>query len=289
MKSTPQRSKTSRITSKLQFPEPAINAEYLTREFMTPIGKSYELEARILKNKHHDKPWVISIHGAHADYSKANAVSFGLQERNISVLGITMSGHSKASPLEAEETSLANNIHEAESFFADLDPIKPVVVMGFSLGGTPALKLLEKHADKISKIVLFYPGIYSKNSYDKSYGEPFRSVLSKPYSYRDNDTIELLQRFPGKLMLVKGEYDGLDPVAYGKPAGTSAGEIEIAGKKYSSPIPKEVIESVKDAVPAERRTYIEIPGCDHSVILWMREHPEQSKDLLDTLTDFILS
>jgi len=275
-------SQTSNVADKLVSLEKPHDDEYVTRQF-----DGYSLEARILYNKNHDLPWLLSIHGARADYSKANPISFGLQDRGISSLGVNMSGHSATSPLLPEETSLGNNIREVRAFFDDLDPAKPAVVMAFSLGGTPALKLLEKYADRISKLVLFYPGIYAKESYDKHYGEPFRAVISQPYSYLHNDTIPLLQKFKGKLLLIKGEYDGLDPVDYGKPAGTSAGQVEIDGKTYYSPIPKEVIELIKDVVPEARRTIIEVPKSDHTVIAWMREHPTEAQKILDQLAAFI--
>lgn len=90
-------------------------------------------------------------------------------------------------------------------------------------------------------------------------------------------------------MLVKGQYDGLDPVAYGKPAGGSAGQVEIDGQEYYSPIPKEVIDMVLDAVPIERRQYVEIPDCGHSVVLWMRENPQGASELLRQIDVFLKS
>jgi len=247
----------------------------------------YSLEGRVLYNQDHEEPWIFSVHGARADYTKADAVSFGLQQRGHSLLGMNMSGHSKAGVLAPEQTTLGNNIREVETFFDYLSDDHPKTVIGYSLGGTPVLKLLEDHADQIDKIVLFYPGIYSKDSYDKHFGQEFREVISQPFSYRNNDTIDLLRQFKGRLLLIKGQYDGLDPQEYGKPEGTSAGEIEVNDKKYYSPIPKEVIEMVYNAVPEDRRQLIEIPDCDHSVILWMREHPAEAGVFLDKVDAFI--
>lgn len=256
-------------------------------EYFEESFDSYQLEGRILYNDSKAEPWVLSIHGARADFTKSNAVSFGLQQRGYSLLGLTMSGHSNAGVLLPEQTTLGSNITEVESFFSELDPNRKKVVFAFSLGGTPALKLLEKHADDIDKLVLFYPGIYAKDSYDKHFGDEFRSVISEPFSYRNNDTIELLRQFKGDMLLVVGEYDGLDPEQYGKPAGTSAGQIEVDGKTYYSPIPKEVIDTVYDAVPEQQRQRITIPDCDHSVILWMREHPTEADRLLDQIDAFL--
>jgi pimeloyl-ACP methyl ester carboxylesterase len=277
---------TSTVSDKTHFQDVVHDAAYVSHEF-THGGKAYKLEGRILYNARHDKPHVLLIHGARSDYSKANTLSIGLQAHGISVLGMTMSGHSAASPLDNQETSLGNNIREAEKFFEDLDPNQPAIVMGFSLGGTPALKLLEKYSGRIGKIVLFYPGIYDKAPYDKPYGPAFRETISQSYSYKNNDTLALLSTFPGKVMLVHGEYDGLDPVEYGKPLGGSAGEVEIDGIKRYSPIPKEVMEMIADAVPARRFTHIVAPGVDHAMMLWMRKNPEAAQPLIAQIAQFI--
>lgn len=250
---------------------------------------SYTLEGRVLYNNASEEPWVFSIHGARADFTKSDAIAFGLQQRGYSLLGMNMSGHSKAGVLEPEQTTLGNNVHEAETFFGHLNSGRKKTVIAYSLGGTPALKLLEKHVDEIDKLVLFYPGIYTRNAYDKHFGVEFRDTITKPFSYRSNDTIELLQSFQGKLLLIKGQYDGLDPEEYGKPAGGSAGEIEIDSVTHYSPIPKEVIDMVYEAVPTDRRQLIEVPDCGHSVVLYMHDHPDRAEKLLNNIDTFLRS
>lgn len=250
---------------------------------------NYILEGRILYNETHEEPWVLSIHGARADFTKSDAVAFGLQQRGYSILGMNMSGHSKAGVLKPEQTTLGNNVREAEAFYDCLNDSRKKVVIAYSLGGTPALKLLEQHANEIDKLILFYPGIYTKEAYDKHFGTEFRDAITEPFSYRNNDTIELLRSFKGDLLLVKGQYDGLDPEVYGKLTGGSAGEVEIDGQKYYSPIPKEVIDLVYDAVSEERRQLIEVPDCGHSVVLWMRDHKSEAAKLLDQIDIFLKS
>src|SRR5882672_12643157 len=114
----------------------------------------YKLEGRILYNLSGDDPSILSVHGARGDYTKANPISFGLQQRGHSLLGINMSGHSKAGILRPEQTTLANNILEVERFYGHLGASRPRTVIGYSLGGTPALKLLQKHATEIDKLIL---------------------------------------------------------------------------------------------------------------------------------------
>ena len=261
------------------------DAAYFQHEF----GGVCSLEGRILYNKAHDAPWVLSVHGARTDSTKSDAVNLGLQRLGYSVLGMNLSGHSAAGVLKPEETTLQNNIDEVETFFEYLDSGRKKIVFAFSLGGTPALKLLEKHADEIDKLVLFYPGIYAKDAYTKHFGHEFKAAITKPYSYRENDTIDLLKAFSGKLLLILGEYDGLDPVRYGKPAGGSAGDVIVDGVSYYSPIPKEVIDMVYEALPAGQKDKIIIPRCGHSVVMWMRDHPVQARELLDKIDLFLQS
>lgn len=273
---------TSQYQDKLQFNQPITDAVYFEHPF-----DGYALEGRILYNAKHDRPWVLSIHGARADATKSDSVSLPLRDRGYSVLSFNLSGHSAAGVLSPAATTLGNNVREAKAFFEYLDPTRPKVIIGYSLGGTPALKTLAQHLNEVDKLILFYPGIYTAEAYDKHFGAEFRETISRPYSYRDNDTVEVLRAFKGTLLLVKGEYDGLDPVAYGKPAGTSAGEVEIDGQMYSSPIPKEVIDMVYEAMPTGRRQYIEIPQCGHSVVQWLREHPTEAPRFIDQVESFL--
>lgn len=283
MKKTKTPYKTSKHHHELWFNDkPPHRAVYFGHSF-----DDYTLEGRILYNSKDQAPWVFSIHGARADFTKADAVAFGLQKRGYSLLGINLSGHSKAGKLALEETTLGDNVRETETFYQYLDKNCKKIIIAYSLGGTPALKLLKNHNTDIEKLVLFYPGIYTKDAYTKHFGKEFQKTISQPFSYRDNDTIELLHSFKGDVLLVKGKYDGLDPKEYDKPAGGSAGEVVISGQKYFSPIPKDVIDMVYNAVPKTQLQLIEIPSCGHSVILWMREHPEEAERLLDRIDAFL--
>lgn len=249
----------------------------------------YSLEARILYNNTHQKPWVLSVHGARSDYTKSDTVTVGLRERGYSILGFNMSGHSMASKIPVEQTKLGNNVKEAEAFYSYLDPKRKKKIIAYSLGATPALKIIGMHIDQIDRIVLFGPALYSTQAYDKNFGEEFRRTISKSFSYRENDVITNLEDFQGKLLLIKGEYDGLDPVVYGKPQGTSAGKVEIDNKSYYSPIPKEVMEMIYHAVPSKRREMVMIPGSDHGVVSWITNHPFEGALILDKIAAFLKS
>lgn len=254
--------------------------------YQRDLGR-YALEARVAYNGAHEDPWVLSVHGARSDFTVSDEVTRRLQEGDFSILAMTMSHHSDAIPEVAKDTCLQDNIDEVEAFFGDLIAARPKIVIAYSLGGTPALKLLEQHSDEIDKLVLFYPGIYDTAAYNQPYGEAFKAAITQPYSYRNTDVITLLERFQGDLLLVKGEYDGLDPEAYDGVAGGSAGYIVVDGKTYYSPIPKEVLDMVYGAVPEERRQLIEVPDCGHTVTTWMRDHPAEADQIVATIQTFL--
>ncbi len=260
------------------------NSSYFEHNF-----GEYSLEGRILYNSRNKEPWVLSIHGARSDYTKSDTVTVGLRDRGYSILGFNMSGHNPASKISLEQTTLGNNVKETEVFYSHLDPQRKKKIIAYSLGATPALKTLGIHLDEVDRIVLFCPALYSARAYDKPFGEEFRRTISEPFSYRENDVIADIEAFQGKLLLIKGEYDALDPVAYGKPQGTSAGKVEIDNKGYYSPIPKEVMEMIYHAVSPERREMIIIPGSDHGVVPWIIDHPVEGALILDKIAAFLRS
>lgn len=259
-----------------------INSEYFEHDF-----GMYSLHGRILYNGEREDPWVFSVHGARSDFAKSDTVTIGLRDRGFSILGFNMSGHNSDSKIPLEQTTLGNNVLETETFYSYLSHKRKKNVVAYSLGATLALKLLYSHADEIDTFVLFGPAIFSTHAYDKHFGREFKNTISTPFSYRENDVISSLKSFKGKLLIVKGEFDGLDPVAYGKPVGTSVGKFKIGAHNYYSPIPKEVIEKIFDAVSPGRRKMMIVPGSDHGVVPWIKSHPAEGASIMDKIADFM--
>ena len=222
-----------------------------------------------------------------SDYTKNNNVTFGLQERGISVLAPSLSGHNEISPIRLSQTSLARNIEESKTFYDYLESDRPKAVIGYSMGAASALEILKEHLDEIDRIVLFYPAVYPRAAYEQLFGEPFRDAIRRPFAYFENDLLDSLVDFRGKLLLIKGEYDGLKA----RQPGVSAGEVEVNGQKYYSPIPKDIMDlfSSPDTFPHCQHQFIEIPKCGHSVIAWIGENPQAGQQLLDILSHFLNS
>lgn len=266
---------------KLMSPEqPPGRAQYFQHRF-----GNYDLEARVTYNRDGDWPSVLSLHGARGDYTRANPVTFGLQRLGISVLAPNLSGHNPASPIRLDQTSLGQNIQEAHNFYDYLDRSQPRAVISYSMAGTATLEILRSHPGEIDRLILFYPALYSKRSYFEPFGDEFRSAISRPYSYLDNDLVDSLADFDGRILIIKGEYDGSDS----PDPGHSAGEVAVGGRTYYSPIPKEVFELLMspDKLDRARRQLIEIPGCGHSVTTQMTSRAEFAQPLVERIGAFL--
>ncbi len=282
-------SRSSRVRSRLQFDEtPTGPARYFSQAF-----EGYELEGRLLENATSPDafPKVLAIHGARSDYSKLNGILYPLQASGVASLSFNLSGHNTTTDIPLADTSLGNNLQEALRFASCLGTNLDTVI-GHSLGGALALKVAEAHKASVRKIILFCPALYSDAAYQQPFGEPFKSAISVPYNFLDSSSLDFLNKFEGELMLIIGEFDGLESTALGKVAGTSAGTVTIdQGTTHeriiNSPIPYEVIEAIeKNLRPHAFKKHV-LPGCDHAVSAWFRHNPEYARELAQEIAGFI--
>ncbi|RMQ42792.1 putative hydrolase or acyltransferase of alpha/beta superfamily [Pseudomonas cichorii] len=279
----------SRIQSRLQFNEtPAGPACYFSQAF-----EGYELEGRILSSlaAPTTMPRVLAIHGARSDYSKLNGLLYPLQASGVASLSFSLGGHNTTTDIELANTCLARNLEEALHFANCLGPTFDTVI-GHSLGGALALKVAEAHRARVRKIVLVCPALYADAAYQQPFGQPFKSAISVPYNFLDSSSLAFLREFEGELMLVIGELDGLQSTAFGGVAGTSAGTVKVASgttaeRVINSAIPYEVIDAIeKNLTPRQFRKHV-LPDCDHAVSAWLRQHPQQARELALEIARFI--
>ncbi|WP_201018001.1 alpha/beta fold hydrolase [Pseudomonas cichorii] len=287
----PALTRDSRLRSRLQFDEtPAGPACYFSQAF-----EGYELEGRILSNPATPDamPQVLAIHGARSDYSKLNGILYPLQASGVASLSFNLSGHNTTTDIPLADTSLANNLQEALRF-ADCLGTGFNTVIGHSMGGALALKVAEAHRTSVKKIVLFCPALYADAAYQQPFGEPFKRAISVPCNFLDSSSLEFLRDFEGELMLVIGEFDGLESTAFGKVSGTSVGTVTIdqgtpQERIINSAIPYEVIEAIeKNLLPHQFKKHV-LPECDHAVSAWFRNNPEYAQQLSLEISDFINS
>jgi pimeloyl-ACP methyl ester carboxylesterase len=251
--------------------------------------ENYDLEGRVLFAKDEHWPQILFIHGARSDYTEMNALLTAMQQQGVSTLSFNMSGHNRCSSVSVYQTSLQQNLQEAESFYRHLQADMPHTVMGHSLGGALAVKLAVRFPEKINRLVLFCPAVYADAAYPVHFGRDFTQAISSPFSFLNSEIFAYLKKFTGKLVLIMGEYDGLPSKNFDKPAGVSAGEIDIGGQKKYSPIPFEVVEQIKTAITKERFLSLLIPDCDHDIAGWLRQNPENCNELVKKILSFCQS
>lgn len=279
----------SQIHERWQFAEePPIPASYFSEAFDT-----YQLEARVLPTVWRDTecPQLLAIHGARSDYTKLNAILYPLQTLGIASLSGNLSGHSRASGIGLEETSLGNNMREALRYADHLAPHLKTV-LGHSLGGALALKVAQAHHASVKKIVLFCPAIYPEAAYHRCFGGAFKEAISTPFGFLDSHSLRFLREFEGDLMLIIGQHDGLRATDFGRLAGQSVGRITLRNtlskdRDIYSAIPFEVIDAIEQSITPKQFEKLVLPDCDHSISSWLRSHPSHAYWIANKIATFI--
>lgn len=274
----------SPLRARLQFDEAPTGPEF----FFAQSFAGYQLEGRLLAGAvgKTPVPKVLAIHGARSDYSRLNAILYPLQTLGIASLSFNLSGHNSCSDIAAENTSLAHNLQESLQF-ADHLGAELGTVIGHSLGGALALKVAQAHRATVRRIVLFCPALYAETAWQQPFGPPFKRAISVPYGFLDSPSLDFLRTFKGQVLLVIGEYDGLQSTAFGGIAGTSAGTQQMGARVINSAIPYEVIEAIEKSLAPHQLKKIVLPGCDHAVSTWLRENPPRAADLANEIARFV--
>ncbi|UVK83663.1 alpha/beta fold hydrolase [Pseudomonas sichuanensis] len=265
-----------------QYNEPAPGAE----RFIDEAFDGYRQQARLLLPDSERAPPVFVVGGARSDFTRLNPLLYRLQQQGIGSLTGNLSGHSLASEPGAKDASLASNLQEALRFHQHLDSRSDTLI-GHSLGGAIALKLAAQRPN-VRKLVLICPAVYPDAAHSAPFGPAFTAAIRKPFAFLDCDSYAFLRQFQGRVLLVIGEYDGLNSRVHGQGAGTSAGVRRMAGVERYSPIPEEVTHSLLRSVPAPHVECLMLTDCDHGIAAHLRDRPEVADQVAQTVGAFIL-
>ena len=177
---------------------------------------------------------------------------------------------------------------EAEAFSKLLDASQPCTAIGFSMGGATAIRLVQKHPDRFNKLVLFYPAIFPDDAYGVPFGtDNFRAIASRKDSYLDSQLFEVIKNFKGNIMLIKGEYDGIDPASVGLKDSNAVGSVFLDGQERYSPIPPKVFTKILEVRPDTK--YIAVKGVDHLFAKWAETHSSEAQNIGNQVANFILN
>lgn len=107
------------------------------------------------------------------------------------------------------ESSLQSRTEQACAVIAALAVEPPLCLLGSSMGGYTAVKLLEIYP--VASVILFVPAMYDRAAYPVPFGEEFSKIIRKPESWAASDAWEILQRFQGRLLIVAAGQDAIIP------------------------------------------------------------------------------
>ncbi|MFB4391953.1 MULTISPECIES: alpha/beta hydrolase [unclassified Pseudomonas] len=265
-----------------QYDEPAPGVE----RFVTERFEGYQQQARLLVPDIERAPPLFVVGGARSDFTRLNPLLYRLQQQGIGSLCANLSGHSRASEPGAPAPTLAINLQEALRFHQHVAS-RCTTLVGHSLGGAIALKLAAQ-LPTVDTLVLICPAVYPDTAHDQPFGPAFTAAIRKPFGFLECDSYAFLRQFPGRVLLVIGEYDGLNSKAYGQGAGTSAGTRWLAGVQRYSPIPEEVTHALLRSVPAPHVECLMLTDCDHGIAAHLRDAPEVADQVAETVAGFIL-
>lgn len=265
-----------------QYDEPSPGAE----RFITETFGHYQQQARLLLPDTERAPPLFVVGGARSDFTRLNPLLYRLQALGIGSLTANLSGHSLASEPGALEPSLITNREEARRFHQHI-ATRCQALIGHSLGASIALKLAAQQP-AVDKLILICPAVYPDCAHDAPFGPAFKAAISKPYGFLDCDSFEFLRQFQGRVLLVMGEFDGLNSQTHGQGAGTSAGTLWLAGAERYSPIPEEVTRALLKSVPPPHLECLLLSNCDHGIAAHLRTTPVVADQVAQTIAEFIL-
>ena len=265
-----------------QYDEPSPGTE----RFISETFDHYQQQARLLVPDVERAPPLFVVGGAQSDFTRLNPLLYRLQASGIGSLTANLSGHSLASEPGAREPSLLTNLEEARRFHRHI-AARCQTLIGHSLGASIALKLAAQQP-AVDKLILICPAVYPDSAHDAPFGPAFKAAISKPYGFMDCDSFEFLRQFQGRVLLVLGEFDGLNSQTHGQGAGTSAGTLWLAGAQRYSPIPEEVTRTLLKSVPPPHLECLLLSNCDHGIAAHLRTTPVVADQVAQTITEFII-
>ncbi|MFJ7297064.1 alpha/beta fold hydrolase [Streptomyces collinus] len=173
-------------------------------------------------------------------------------------LAFDFSGHGESTGL-LRELSLRRRFEQAVSVIdARVGEDTPLVLVGFSMSGQTVADLVRHYGDRVAALGLCAPAVYGAEAWDVSFGAGdgrFSEIIRRPGSWRAAPALDVLRAFEGRAVLV---VPGRDEV-----------------------IPPAVTEAFSEALARRAQfTHWELPGAEHRLGLWFRDHPEDRREFV---------
>ena len=160
-------------------------------------GDSYEMPCRTLV-----------LHGAgKSDRTRFTRMRQALQQKKIPSLSFDFIGHG-----ETGGELLGGTLRSrTEQVIAIIDAYcqEPLTLIAASMSAYTAVRLTEVFS--VRNLILLVPAFYTFTAYDTPFGPFFSEVIRAPFSWRESDAFQILERFRGNLLVIAAERDQVIP------------------------------------------------------------------------------
>ena len=206
-----------------------------------------------------DKGYAFSLHGGGLSVKESDGyLRDCFTEQGFGMVSFDFSGWGESSGMRGK-CSLASRLQDAldviEHYRLKLD-----FVVGTSMGGYLALKLLEKI--DVPNLILFCPAAYATSAWSLPFGGGFSENIRRPNSFLETDAEAICHAYRGNLLYLIGDRDEIIP----------------------APIDRLYRESFRQA--ASSRTLV-LDDCPHPIHRWAPVNPEGMTAILSEVSDFV--
>ncbi|MGW7817925.1 phosphotransferase [Streptomyces puniciscabiei] len=176
-------------------------------------------------------------------------------------LAFDFTGHGESTGSLAE-LSLRRRFEQAVAVVDAQTPAQgPLVLVGFSMSGQTVADLVRHYGPRVAAVGLCAPAVYASEAWEVPFGDGrgrFSGIIRTPDSWRASPALEAFRAYEGRAVLA---VPGTDAV-----------------------IPPAVTEAVQDALSARAQyTRLELPGAEHRLGLWFRDHAEDRREFVTAL------
>lgn len=150
---------------------------------------------------------VVILHGAGtARKERTLSLARDLAAEGIDVVSFDFSGHGGSSGSLAQLSLERRHKQSACVIDEVIAPDHRLTLIGFSMSGQTVGDLLRTHFDRIDRIALCSPAVYSKDAWQLAFSEGFTQAIRRPGAWRDSVALEMFARFSGRAVLaIPGE------------------------------------------------------------------------------------
>lgn len=169
----------------------------------------HHLKGDVLSHAETDPAQLVILHGAGlGTRDRFRPFRTCLAQQGISSLVFDFIGHGETGGC-LSESSLQRRTEQACAVIETMGITCPFSLLGSSMGGYIAVKLLEIYS--IENLILFVPAMYHPAAYAVPFGEAFTQVIRQPNSWVASDAWRILETFRGRLLLVVAGQDDVIP------------------------------------------------------------------------------